>query len=278
MGERMVNSITPYPEIDNLLNQFLREIQAILGIRLIGLYLHGSLVCGDFNPQTSDIDFLVVTDKSLPEKTFFTLKSMHTSLFASKLAWSKKLEGAYIPRNDLRRHDPAHASVPWLGEDGHFALETLGSDWILQRWILRENGIAISGSPLKSMIDPVSPEDLRQAVRESLQDWWSPPFPSPKRFLSRAYQAYAILTMCRSLYMLEHGRLASKPAAADWAMHTLGEPWRALIFWAVTLTQAGKDDQLKGMVGLILFTLEKWGLPSGGKASQVLLNLYNKLY
>ena len=261
----MVNSITPYPDIDNLLNQLLREIQAILGASLVGLYLHGSLAYGDFNPQTSDVDFLVVTDKPLPEATFCVLKEMHGSIFASGLSWSQKLEGAYIPRNDLRHHDPAQAPVPWLGVDGHFARETLGSDWIIQRWILREKGIVISGPPLKSMIDPVTPQELRQAVRAVLQEWWSPPFPSPQRFQTSEYQAYAVLTMCRSLYVLEHGAVASKPEAASWAMQTLGETWRPLIAWAVMVPAGVANNQLEGTIGLILFTLEKWGLSPGNK-------------
>jgi hypothetical protein len=58
---------------------------------------------------------------------------MHTHLYANGWTWSQELEGAYIPKNDLRRHDLEHALVPWLGVDGHFAFERLGSEWILQR-------------------------------------------------------------------------------------------------------------------------------------------------
>ena len=278
MGQGVVISLFPYPDINVLLDGFSMEVQAILGTRLVGIYLHGSLAYGDFNPQTSDIDFLVVTDRPLPEETFFALMGMHAALFASGMAWSQKLEGAYIPKNDLRRHDPAHAPVPWLGVDGHFALETLGSDWTLQRWILREKGIVLSGPPLAGLIDPISPQDLRQAVRENLQEWWSPPFPAPQRFLGSEYQAYAILTMCRSLYILEQGRMASKPEAARWAMRTLGESWCALISWAVTPTPGVGEDRLDGTIGLIQFTLGRWGLSSGEKQIKFSGKLYNKLY
>ena len=158
------------------------DVQSGLGKSLTGLYIHGSLAYGDFNPQTSDIDFLVVTKGHLSEEIFSFLKEMHAHLFTSKLLWSQRLEGAYIPKDDLRRHDPANKPVPWLGVDGHFALEKLGSDWIIQRWILREKGIVITGPPLKSMIDPLSADDLREAVCSSLREWWSPPFPSTGRF------------------------------------------------------------------------------------------------
>jgi hypothetical protein len=45
----------------------------------------------------------------------------------------------------------------------------------------------------------------------------------------RNYQAFAVLTMCRDLYVLERGALVSKTAAATWAARRLGPPWEALI-------------------------------------------------
>jgi hypothetical protein len=42
------------------------------------------------------------------------------------------------------------------------------------------------------------------------------------------YQAYAILTMCRALYTLQHGTVVSKSVAARWAQEVLGERWAAL--------------------------------------------------
>jgi hypothetical protein len=140
--------------------------------------------------------------------------------------------------------------------DGHFALEGLGSDWMLQRWILREKGIVVAGSPIKSMIDPVSAYDLREAVRGSLREWWSPPFPSPERFQNSEYQVYAILTMCRSLCVLEHGGVASKPAAAHWAFEILGEPWIGLIGAAASWRPGMEFDRLEETLEFIYFTSE----------------------
>jgi hypothetical protein len=256
----MAGTPTPYPEANAMLEILLVEIKKILGDLFIGLYLHGSLAYGGFNPQTSDMDFLVVTSGPVQIRNFHALKKMHARLFASGLAWSQKLEGAYIPRDDLRCHDPAHAPVPWLGVDGHFALERLASDWILQRWILREKGIVITGPVLPDMINPVSPNDLREAVCTSLQEWWSPPFLSPDRFLSIEYQAYAVLTMCRSLYMLENGQVASKPEAARWAMETLPEAWLDLISSAGDWKPDIGFDRFADMVSFIQYTLNRWGI------------------
>jgi len=253
---------TPHPDVNAILNILLPDVQAILGNQFTGMYLHGSLACGDFNPETSDIDFLVVTEGFLPMEIFSALKDMHASLFGSGLAWSQKLEGAYLPKEILRRHPPikagqapVHIPIPWLGVDGHFALETPGSDWIIQRWILRAQGLVVSGPPLTGLIDPVSTQELRQAVLASLREWWSPPFPAPERFQTSEYQAYAILTMCRSLYVLEHGRVASKPEAAGWAMETLGDPWRSLVSAAAAWRPGMEFNKLAETLDFIRFTL-----------------------
>ncbi|MBN2386071.1 MAG: DUF4111 domain-containing protein [Anaerolineales bacterium] len=250
---------TPYPYVNAVLDRLLVGVRAALEARFVGLYLHGSLAYGDFTPQTSDLDFLVVTGGPLPNEVFSALQAMHARLRAEGTSWTQKLEGAYIPQKALRRHAPDHPAVPWLGVDGHFARESLGPDWILQRWILREKGIVLAGPPLDALIDPLSGDDLRAAVRGSLGEWWSPPFPSPERFQSDAYRAYAVLTMCRSLYVLEHGRIASKPQAATWAVQTLGSPWAGLaaqaVAWEPGRTFAGQQDTF----AFIEFTLKRTG-------------------
>ena len=252
----MTDFPTPHPDVNAVLDRLLAGAREVLGERFVGLYLHGSLAYGDFDPATSDLDFLVVTGGGLPDETFSALKEMHTGLRTDKSYWAQKLEGAYLPKEVLRRHDPTMSPVPWLGSDGHFARETLGSDWILQRWILREHGIAVAGLPLAGLIDPVRADDLREAVRGSLREWWSPPFPSPERFESDEYRAYAVLTMCRSLYVLAHGAVASKPGAARWAQGTLGPPWADLAARAAAWKPGQTFAGLNETKDFILFTEE----------------------
>ena len=51
----------------------------------------------------------------------------------------------------------------------------------------------------------------------------------PARLKDQGYQPYAVLSMCRALYTLEHGTLATKSAAAEWAMGAVSEDWTPLI-------------------------------------------------
>ena len=253
----MLRSVTPYPEVDAVLEKTLAGVQAILGERLVGMYLHGSLACGDFAPQRSDIDFLVVTTGELPDETLPALAEMHARLVASGLKWADKMEGSYIPQEALRRHDPARASFPALRVDGSFAVDGHGTEWIIQRHLLREKGIALAGPDLHGLIDPVLPDDLRRAQRQLLHGWWAQQAADPFRLRSREYQAYATLTMCRAFYTLEHGTVVSKAAAAGWAQERLGAGWRGLIEQALAWPVEPQPDEFEATLAFIRYTLER---------------------
>jgi hypothetical protein len=257
MGMQMNADPTPYPDVNAVLRVLLAGVQEVLGPRLVGLYLSGSLASGDFSPQRSDVDFVVVTDGALPGDMLPALKAMHARITASGLKWATKLEGMYIPQRALRRYDPAQAWHPAMRVDGSFDVDGLGNDWIIQLYTLREQGIALAGPAPQTLIDPVLPDDLRRAALATLREWWAPMLHDPARLRSREYQAYAALTMCRALYTLQRGTVVSKAVAARWAQGALGETWDALIEQALAWPRAPQADSLNETLDFIRYTLER---------------------
>lgn len=65
-------------EIRVFVSNLLTKIHAIIDDQLIGCYLHGSLAVGGVNPDTSDIDLVIVTEKPL---TIETMRRFSCSLF-----------------------------------------------------------------------------------------------------------------------------------------------------------------------------------------------------
>ena len=248
---------TPYPDVNAVLHVLLSGVQTILGDHFIGMYVYGSLASGDFNPQRSDIDFLVVTADELPDEMLAALGAMHARITASGLKWATRIEGDYIPQSALQRYDPTHAQYPHLGMDGHFDVEQHGSDGVIQRYLIREQGIALAGPAPRNLIDPVQPSDLRQAALGILLEWWAPMLRDPTRLHSSEYQAYAILTMCRALYTLQHGAVVSKSVAARWAQEALGEQWATLIQRALAWRHDVHLDSLDETLDFIRYTLER---------------------
>ena len=244
-----------------VLQRLLAEVRAVLGEQFVGLYVHGSLAGGGFDPQRSDIDFVVVTAGELPGETLTGLGAMHARIRASELDWAGRMEGGYIPQHGLRRYDPARARYPWLGTDGHFAVEQFDHGWVIQLHVLREHGLVVAGPDLQVLIDAIPPDDLRHALRAMLREWWRPQLDDHTLLRSRKYQAYAVLTMCRALYTLEHGTIVTKTTAAQWAQETLGERWAALIERALAWPRGAQADQLEAALELIRYTLQRGEQP-----------------
>jgi predicted nucleotidyltransferase len=252
-----ITNPTPNAEVNFILNLLRSEVQQILGNQLVGMYLYGSLALGDFDRQKSDIDFVVVTDGELSDELMEVLKVMHRRLAASGSKWAYELEGSYIPQKALRRYNPYSVRHPHIDRGGgSLSVEQHDSDWVIQRYILREHGIILAGPDPKTIIDPILPDDLRQAVLDLLW-WWELQMMDTRRLETSNYQAYAVLSMCRLLYTMEYGTIVSKPEAARWALRTAGEERTALIERALAWQPGMELDRLNQTLDFIRNTLAR---------------------
>jgi hypothetical protein len=253
------HSPTPYPDVNEVLNLLLAEARKVLGEQFVGMYLYGSLSSGNFDPESSDIDFLIVTAKMLDEKTVEALDAMHQRIWDSGIKWADKLEGSYLPQGHLPRYKKSDVAYPTVNEH-KFYVAPHGSDWIIQRHIIREKGVVLAGADPKSMIEAVSPEEIRHAVTGILQEWWFPMLDDSSWLKHHGveYHAYAILSMCRSLHALEHGTIVSKPAAAKWSQQQLGGKWSQVIEQSlVSQNGIGDFNLYDAAIELIRYTMER---------------------
>lgn len=246
--------VTTDAEVNEILEMLLNGVKGVLGERLVGMYVYGSLASGDFNLQTSDIDFLVVVDGEPP---FEPLRDLHALLLSGGNAWAAKLEGGYVPLQTLRRHDPAAPAFPCTNE-GKFYMAQMEDDWAIRRHLLRKAAIVLAGPPVAELIDPVAPEAMRQALRGFLEHWWMPMVEKspgvPYRLDDAEYQRYAVLTMCRMLNTHHTGDFVSKAAAGRWALQALDERWHALIQRSLDWQPGEGMGEVEETVGLICYT------------------------
>ncbi|MDQ6900535.1 MAG: nucleotidyltransferase domain-containing protein, partial [Candidatus Dormibacteraeota bacterium] len=202
--------MTPYPEVDLTVSLLLGSVQQILQDEFVGMYLYGSLATGDFDPVASDIDFLVATKAELAASLITQLREMHRQIGSGGTSHANRLEGSYIPLKALRRYDFSNASHPSIGVDWAFGVGHHGPAWVLERHSLSRQGVVVSGPLPEALIDPVSPQELRTAVTDLLRDFWQRQVDGADWLRPRAYQAFAMLTLCRALHTLESGTLVSK--------------------------------------------------------------------
>lgn len=224
-------TVTPYSDVNALLENLQSRIRAILGEKVVGVYLSGSLVTGDFNHDVSDVDLIVATSTDLDDQECTSLAAMHEDVARTHEQWRSRIDASYVPIATLRA--PGHGQrypVKYPSEPFHW--EDAGSDLLMTRYILREKGVALFGPPPWTLLDPVSRDDLVRAVQQACREWRG----YIKDTRSRNGQAFAILSMCRALYTVIQGDFVSKKQAALWA-ETSKPEWAPVIRQALTWWQ-----------------------------------------
>jgi hypothetical protein len=191
---------------------------------------------------------------------------LHARIAAIDSPWATQLEASYISRHALRSYDPSRAVHVHIDRGVDESLSRLRHDqgWVVQRYVVRERGTALAGPAPQTLIDPVSPNGLRQAMRAVLRDWAAPMLNDPAKKGHRGYQSYVVLSLCRILNTLEYGTVVAKPVPARWAQEALGQRWTALI----DRTWVGRHNpRLKAEVEDVRETLEliRYALERGGQ-------------
>jgi predicted nucleotidyltransferase len=230
---------TPYPDIDALLSSLLHNMQAILNTKLVGLYLYGSLVAGDFDEEISDVDLLAATTSDIDAQDFGQLQRMHSDFVGHHPKWIDRIEVAYLSVTALKtfRSRTSRIAVISPGEPFHF--KDAGIDWLINWWVIREQGVPLFGPPPTALIEPITKSEFLQAVHKQARDWGG----RVDHMQPRKAQAYAILTMCRALYACEKGEQASKPQAARWAAQHIPQ-WASVIEKALVWRREKDDDDV----------------------------------
>jgi hypothetical protein len=187
-------------------------VRAALGETVLAVYVSGSLIEGDFEPASSDIDVLVVTHELLSARACGLLGRVHGDL-ARHHAWGDRLEGGYAARGQLR---------PWGIEGTIAAIEPGGrlttdspSDFTAENMVaIRMHAVTLYGLPPAQVL-PVTPRATFDAalvaylgeLRERLR---RPDLLAPETVAS------AVLNIARCRFGLRTGLPSTKREAAVW--------------------------------------------------------------
>src|SRR6266496_5041996 len=230
---------TPYADINELLEILLSEMQKILGEKLIGFYLYGSLVIGDFDPTISDIDLVAALASDLDVKEFEALQKMHVDFAHQHKEWDDRIEVCYISVAALQTVKTGTSQVANISPGEPFHKRETSIEWLISWYVVRETSITLFGPSPQTIIEPISKDEVLQVIRTHAKAWdeWI------YDMHNRKSQAYAILTMCRALYTLKYGEQVSKKQAALWAEKEF-PAWASLIENALLWREAWRNENV----------------------------------
>lgn len=256
---------TPYPDINAIAAIFTTELKKILGSRLAGFYLTGSLTYGGFDRGSSDLDFYVILDQALSGPHRDRIKEMHAAAEADYPEWQGRIEVPYVLKSMLGSVMPPKATRPLFNAGELWDPDPPFNDnWLINLYALRERGVALSGPDPKSLVPPIDMRDVRAASARDLRSKWvekldsKEPFGDGKYWTTSHLQAYSVLTMCRSLYRARKDGVVSKRAASQWTKENYPE-WKELIENAEAWQMGQPMDADSETLDFVRFILKEIG-------------------
>jgi predicted nucleotidyltransferase len=219
--------------VKKLVDFLLSRQKEILGDNLVGLYLYGSLVTGDFDENVSDVDMLAAMKADVTSEEAEKLKEMHIRLAEGMPEWNDRVEVQYLSLRGLKTFRTESTNIAAISPGESFHIIEGNSDWLVNWYMVREKGLTVLGPPPSSIIDPISQQEFINTIRQHLL-WWKdyvrkmPTHPGS--------QAYTVMTMCRAYYSIIHGEQVSKLKAAKWCEDQFPQ-WTPLIEKAIVWRQ-----------------------------------------
>jgi hypothetical protein len=237
------------------IDQLSSTLSCLLTEHLIGIYLHGSLAMGCFNPHHSDLDLLVMTTNymSLTTKRQIIEYLLRCSrqprpIEISFLAHSQLLPWRYPTPFDL------HYSEMWRDT---YADDLLSGTW--QAWntnqqrdpdlaahitVINARGICLTGEPIAAIFPVVPADNYRASLATDIHDSLEAIVSDP---------VYAILNCCRTYAYIRDGHIFSKEEGGRWALDVLLAKYCDTVSAALAAYRSDTGEQSFEPNALIVF-------------------------
>ncbi len=213
---------------ENLLNQFVDRMKEILNGNLTGIYLHGSLAMGCFNPRKSDLDLIVIT-----EDLVLDLQKMQIMQYIVRLnedAPPKGLEISFVLRKYCKpfvyptpfelHFSPTHLKS-FLDAPADYIEKMKGVDIDLAAHfsIINRFGVVLYGEKIDQIFAEVPEEYYCQSIYADIENAVNDIIENP---------IYITLNLCRVLAFMKNGLYLSKEQGGKWGIESLPE-YRSII-------------------------------------------------
>lgn len=219
------NWITCPSDVKRLVLLLQNRIKEILNEDRLGLYIHGSLAMGGFNPKSSDIDILVVIERAM----HVSEKRELAQLFLKYSSNPFPIEISFLHTERLKNwkhpcpfdfhysefwreryeRDLVNGTYNYIHED----IDT-DSDLAAHIKIMKHRGICVEGAPIAEVFPDIPISDYISSILGDYQDCLENVEEDP---------IYCALNLIRVYWYLKEGIISSKQEAGNWAMNTFPE-------------------------------------------------------
>lgn len=224
-----------------LLEKIAEEYRSILGTKLTGIYVHGSLAFGCYNEKMSDIDFIAAVNEplSLDEKKAIIASLSQLEHNAPEKGFEMSVVLAEYCRNfvyptPFELHYSAAYRRDAANDIEFFCERMYGEDHDLAAHftVIREVGFAVCGEPISNLFGEVPRECYLDSITRDIAGAAEDIEYNP---------VYYTLNLCRVLSYIESGKVHSKEQGAQWAMGNVPPVFSVVISEALDYYRTAKS-------------------------------------
>ena len=172
---------------------------------VVGVYVYGSLVTGDYSPAASDIDVIVLMRGEPGPAVTIELTELHTAL-AGTGGPVGQLHCLYVAADAAS--DPERLCTYWFGDR-----MTQWQMKLLTQAELAAAGVALYGPWPPPGIKPVPVADIQVAVHEEITGYWRRVSRKRKLWLQDSWVDHGLVVLPRAEAVLTTGDLITKSEA-----------------------------------------------------------------
>lgn len=212
-----------------ILDKIVESCRTIFEADLTGVYLHGSLAMGCFNPEKSDIDLIIVVERDISDAQ--KLAFMQKIVVLNELAPKKGIELSVVKRvyceefvypTPYELHFSA-AHLQWYRENpADYINRMKGTDKDLAAHftIIHKYGKTLYGKEIKDVFGAVPGEVYLDSILYDINDAEEGVSENP---------VYFILNLCRVAAYVKEGSILSKKQGGEWGVQKLEKKYRPLL-------------------------------------------------
>ena len=225
----------------NIVDAFIAAAKEIIGEQLTGIYLHGSLAMGCFNPEKSDIDLIIIIEDNISDEQ--KVKFMERVVALNQQAPAKGLEMSIVLRQYCNpfvyptpfelHFSPAH--LQWFHDAPQDYIQNMkgdDKDLAAHFTIIRQYGITLYGEEIENVFGEVPRKDYIDSIWEDVRE-------AREEILEQPM--YITLNLSRVLAFCRDGLCLSKQEGALWAMEHLPDEYTPIISDALICYQTDRE-------------------------------------
>lgn len=213
-------------DITSLLDNIANQLEKTLDGNFVGLYVHGSVAMGCFNPLESDVDFLVVIRNklSIEEKQKLVqilLKESHKVPKGVEMSvvLQAQTQNPIFP-TPFEFHFSKDYEEKYRKNEIDLSKENADPDLVAHFTLTKNRGITWRGLPINEVFSEIPKEMYVKSLLNDFNDL-------EKNIVSNP--VYGILNACRTIAYLKDGLVLSKKEGGDWAVENLHQQYSGIL-------------------------------------------------